>query len=112
MDQKQDFFKDVYEVVALIPKGRVSTYGDIARYLSAARSSRLVGWAMNKAHSLEQPIPAHRVVNRNGQLTGKMHFPTPTAMEEKLKSEGLEIVDDQIVNFKAIRWDPSEEIGF
>lgn len=110
MDQKQDFFKDVYEVVALIPKGRVATYGDIARYLGAVRSSRMVGWAMNNAHSLEKPIPAHRVVNRKGQLTGKMHFSTPTAMEEKLTSEGLQIVDDQIVNFKVVRWNPSEEL--
>jgi methylated-DNA-protein-cysteine methyltransferase-like protein len=111
LDQKKDFFRDVFQVVELIPHGRVTSYGAIAKYLGAARSSRLVGWAMNSAHSSPNPIPAHRVVNRNGMLSGKMHFPTPTAMEERLVAEGHQIVDDKIVNFKEVYWDPMVELG-
>ena len=111
MDQKRDFFKDVFEVVELIPKGRVTSYGAIARYLGATRSSRLVGWAMNASHSSDRSIPAHRVVNRNGMLTGKMHFPSPTAMQERLETEGIKIVNDQIQNFEKHFWDPSVELG-
>lgn len=110
MDQKKDFFKDVFQVVELIPKGRVTSYGAIAKYLGAIRSSRVVGYAMNASHSNEKPIPAHRVVNRNGLLTGKMHFPSPTAMQERLEAEGLEIIDDQIQNFSDYYWDPSIEL--
>lgn len=110
MDQKKDFFKDVFEVVELIPKGRVTSYGAIAKYLGAAKSSRVVGYAMNASHSNTFPIPAHRVVNRNGQLTGKMHFPTPTAMQERLEAEGVVIIEDQIQEFKSIFWDPSIEL--
>ena len=83
-ESSKDFFKDVYDVVRLIPKGRVTSYGAIAKYLGAPRSSRMVGWAMNAAHTMHD-IPAHRVVNRNGLLTGKMHFSSPTMMEELLK---------------------------
>lgn len=107
MVQKNDFFKDVFEVVELIPKGRVTSYGAIAKYLGAIRSSRVVGYAMNASHGLDKPIPAHRVVNRNGLLTGKMHFPTPTTMQERLEAEGITIVDDQIQNFDKHFWDPS-----
>lgn len=107
MDQKKDFFKDVFQVVELIPKGRVTSYGAIAKYLGAAKSSRLVGWAMNASHKNEKPIPAHRVVNRNGLLTGKMHFPTETAMQERLEAEGIKIIEDQIQNFDKHFWDPS-----
>jgi methylated-DNA-protein-cysteine methyltransferase-like protein len=110
LDKKQDFYEDVYAVVANIPEGRVTTYGAIARYLGAVRSSRLVGWVMNNAHSLPTPIPAHRVVNRNGFLTGKMHFATPTTMEEKLRAEGLVIDNDQILHFNEVLWDPSIEM--
>lgn len=110
MDQKRDFFKDVFEVVALIPEGRVTSYGAIANYLGAKRSSRLVGWALNSSFKSPVQIPAHRVVNRQGLLSGKMHFPTPTAMEERLKAEGHQIVNDQIVDFKTIFWDPSVEL--
>ena len=110
MDEKKDFFQDVFQVVELIPKGRVTSYGAIAKYLGAARSSRLVGWAMNASHSSEKPVPAHRVVNRNGMLSGKMHFSSPTEMEERLKAEGHEIVNDTIVNFKEVFWDPSVEL--
>lgn len=110
MDPKKDFFKDVFEVVKLIPEGKVTSYGAIARYLGAARSSRLVGWAMNASHSSDDPIPAHRVVNRNGLLSGKMHFSTPTAMQERLEAEGIVVIDDQIQNFKSHYWDPSIEL--
>lgn len=102
-----DFFKLVYDVVRLIPSGRVTSYGAIARYLGSARSSRMVGWAMNQAHHLSD-VPAHRVVNRNGLLTGKMHFDTPETMEKKLLSEGVRVKDDQVVDFKSLFWDPIE----
>lgn len=95
-DSKSDFFNQVYQVVLQIPKGRVTSYGAIAKFLGAARSSRLVGYAMNGAHSLPFDVPAHRVVNRNGVLTGKNHFASPTKMAELLQSEGIVVVDDQI----------------
>jgi methylated-DNA-protein-cysteine methyltransferase-like protein len=106
-----DFFDRVYEVVRLIPKGRATSYGAIANYLGTKSGSRMVGWAMNAVHN-HQDIPAQRVVNRNGLLTGKMHFETPTKMEELLKSEGIEVIDDQIVNWKVVFWDPMIELGF
>lgn len=111
MDSKKDFFKDVFEVVELIPKGRVTSYGAIAKYLGAAKSSRVVGYAMNASHSNEKPIPAHRVVNRNGMLTGKMHFPTTDAMQERLEKEGLIIIDDKIQKFSDHFWDPMIELA-
>ena len=109
-DKNADFFENVFAVVKLIPKGRVSSYGAIAKYLGSARSSRMVGWAMNASHKMDG-IPAHRVVNRQGLLTGKMHFGSPTLMEEKLKLEGIEHVNDQITNFKTLYWDPSIELN-
>ena len=108
-EKNKDFFDLVYEVVRQIPSGRVTSYGAIASYLGAKRSSRMVGWAMNAAHSLPD-VPAHRVVNRNGLLTGKMHFPTPTDMEESLNAEGINVKDNAIVDFKSIFWDPEIEI--
>lgn len=108
--ESQDFFKQVYQVVQEIPEGRVTSYGAIAKYLGAARSSRVVGWAMNGAHSYPN-VPAHRVVNRNGQLTGKIHFSTPFEMEEKLKAEGIDVKNDTIVNFKVHFWDPNIELA-
>ncbi|GJM59808.1 MGMT family protein [Persicobacter diffluens] len=107
---KNDFFEQVYEVVKLIPAGRVSSYGAIAAYLGAKRSARVVGWAMNNAHGLPE-VPAHRVVNRNGLLSGKMHFNPPEAMEERLANEGIVVKEDQIVNFKAHFWDPAIELA-
>ncbi len=104
------FFTRVYEVTKLIPKGRVTTYGAIARYLGTAGSSRMVGWAMNNSHYLEEFIPAHRVVNRNGLLTGKHHFPGTGTMRELLENEGIIIEDDKIVNFEDIFWDPNKEL--
>jgi methylated-DNA-protein-cysteine methyltransferase-like protein len=106
-DKNKDFFEQVYAVVKLIPKGRVTSYGAIANYLSAKRASRMVGWAMNAAHANPE-IPAHRVVNRNGLLTGKIHFPTPIAMQERLEAEGIVIVEDAIQNFKTHFWNPEE----
>ena len=99
----------VFEVVKLIPKGRVTTYGMIADYLGAKRSSRMVGWAMNQSHKLEG-IPAHRVVNRQGLLTGKMHFSTSTEMEELLAKEEIQVKENQVVEFNKIIWDPSIEL--
>lgn len=110
MKQHEDFFQMVYEVVRLIPKGRVTNYGAIAKYLGAARSSRMVGWAMNAAHSQKKKVPAHRVVNRNGELTGKHHFETPFQMQELLEKEGVVIVNDKIKKFDDFFWDPMKEL--
>ena len=106
---QRDFFKDVYEVVKQIPKGRVTNYGAIAKYLGTALSARMVGWAMNAAH-VDPTIPAHRVVNRNGMLSGKMHFGAPDEMEKKLQNEGIKIENDQVVDFKNVLWDPTFEL--
>lgn len=111
MQKHEDFFQNVFDVVRLIPKGRVTNYGAIAKYLGSARSSRMVGWAMNAAHSSPLgDIPAHRVVNRNGELTGKNHFATPFLMKELLEKEGIKIVNDKIKNFDKLYWDPMKEL--
>lgn len=106
----KDFFEMVYQVVRLIPKGRVTSYGAIAKYLGAAGSSRIVGYAMNGSHSQKPKVPAHRVVNRNGELTGKVHFATPYEMEELLKKEKIKVVNDKIVDFQKHYWDPAIEL--
>lgn len=106
-----DFFVRVYEVVKLIPAGRVTSYGAIARYLGTAGSARMVGWAMNAAHSYHEFVPAHRVVNRIGMLTGKHHFDTPDAMKELLENEGIKVNGDQITDYKKYFWDPSIELN-
>lgn len=103
-----DFYKKVYAVVRKIPKGRVTSFGDIAEYLGTKGSARTVGYAMNNAHLSSPAIPAHRVVNRNGLLTGKHHFGTPTMMQQLLENEGIEIIDDQIQNFESVRWIPGK----
>lgn len=108
---KGDFFQDVYEVVKLIPRGRVTSYGAIAKYLGAARSARMVGYALNQSFS-HLELPAHRVVNRNGMLSGKYHFPPDRPMEDALVAEGIEVVDDQVQNFEKLFWDPAVELGF
>ncbi len=100
----------VYQVVRLIPKGRVTSYGAIAKYLGAARSSRMVGWAMNASHSQKEYVPAHRVVNRNGLLTGKHHFKTPFEMQELLAAEGILVKDDKIIDFEKYFWNPNIEL--
>jgi methylated-DNA-protein-cysteine methyltransferase-like protein len=106
------FYEKVYDVVRLVPKGRVTSYGAIAKYLGASRSSRLVGWAMNVSHGIVPAVPAHRVVNRNGMLSGKAHFGQVNAMEQKLVAEGVEVVDDQVQQFDKVFWDPETELGF
>ncbi|MBZ9652444.1 MGMT family protein [Psychroflexus montanilacus] len=102
-----DFFEKVYAIVALIPEGKVTSYGAIAKAIGAARSSRTVGYAMNNCVKLDRDLPAHRVVNRNGVLTGKHHFPGQDTMKRLLEEEGLEIEDYQIKNFKSVFWEPS-----
>ncbi|MFM7813430.1 MAG: MGMT family protein [Flavobacteriales bacterium] len=104
-----DFFQQVYAVVRLIPRGRVTSYGAIAKYLGATRSSRMVGWAMNASHAMPD-VPAHRVVNRIGLLTGKGHFAHPFEMQQRLEAEGIEVQDDRVVAFKSCFWDPTEEL--
>ncbi len=104
-----NFFEDVYDVVRLIPKGRATSYGAIANFLGSKISARMVGWAMNAAHQ-DDSIPAQRVVNRNGQLSGKMHFGTPTRMQELLEADGVTVENDQIKNFKDVFWDPAIEL--
>ncbi|MCF8284266.1 MAG: MGMT family protein [Sphingobacteriales bacterium] len=110
MKADDSFFDKVFSVVRLIPYGRATSYGAIAEYIGMKGSSRMVGWAMNASHSQALPVPAHRVVNRNGDLTGKHHFPSPNLMEELLKSEGINVIDDRIVDFKKIFWNPSKEL--
>ena len=110
--QERDFFADVMDVVRQVPRGRVTSYGAIAKYLGAPRSARLVGWCMNNAHAQRPPVPAQRVVNRNGLLTGKHHFATPTTMQELLEKEGVKVKDDQVVDFAKKFWDPAVELWF
>lgn len=105
-----DFFQQVYAVVRLIPKGRVTSYGAIARYLGAAKSSRMVGWAMNASHGLPD-VPAHRVVNRIGLLSGKAHFANPFEMQRLLELEGVQVKEDQVVEFHQRFWDPQVELN-
>jgi methylated-DNA-protein-cysteine methyltransferase-like protein len=104
------FFERVYEVARQIPHGRVTSYGAIAKYLGATRSARMVGWAMNNSHTHKIEIPAHRVVNRSGVLTGKHHFGQSNLMAELLRSEGVEVEENQIINFKEAFWDPMQEL--
>ena len=103
------FFQKVYEVARLIPYGRVTSYGAIAKYLGAGGSSRMVGWAMNASHT-QNDVPAHRVVNRNGILTGKHHFEGSNIMQQLLESEGIKVKDDKVVNFTKLFWDPQTEL--
>ena len=106
-----DFFQNVFDVVRLIPKGRVTSYGAIAKYLGTGGSSRMVGWAMNASHHVKPKVPAHRVVNRNGMLTGKAHFATPTLMEELLLKEKIKVKNDTVLDFEKLFWDPMIELG-
>ena len=105
-----DFFSQVYKLVRKVPSGKVTTYGAIARCLGTPGSARMVGWAMNASHTCGHYVPAHRVVNRNGLLTGKLHFDTPDAMRELLENEGVVVIENQIVGFDQCFWDPSELI--
>ncbi len=106
----KDFFSSVYKVTMQIPYGRITSYGAIARYLGSGRSARTVGWALNSSHGIPYYIPAHRVVNRNGLLTGKFHFGNTTTMQQLLENEGIIVENDCIVNFLEKFWDPSAEL--
>ncbi|MET0394664.1 MAG: MGMT family protein [Chitinophagaceae bacterium] len=111
-DKREDnFFELVYEVARQIPKGRVTSYGAIAACLGTRLSARMVGWAMNGAGQATPKIPAHRVVNRNGQLSGKHHFGQPDEMEKRLKKEGVKVKNDTVVDFDKLFWDPAQELG-
>jgi len=107
--RQSTFFENVYAVVRLIPSGRVTTYGAIANYLGTKTGARMVGWAMNAAHALPD-VPAHRVVNRAGLLTGRLHFETPKTMQQRLEKEGVRIKHNQVQDFSRLFWNPSEEL--
>ncbi len=109
-EKSYTFFEDVYDVVRQIPRGRVTSYGAIASYLGTKLSARMVGWAMNAAHTAKPKVPAHRVVNRFGALTGKNHFATPTLMEELLIKEKIFVKDNVVQNFEKLFWNPSENL--
>jgi methylated-DNA-protein-cysteine methyltransferase-like protein len=111
MTQHEGFFEKVWQVVLLIPHGRVTTYGAIANYLGSPGAARMVGWAMNQSHLHTQYIPAHRVVNRQGLLTGKHHFQGQNLMQELLENEGALIEENKILNFQELFWDPVTELG-
>ena len=111
VSKEESFFQQVYAVVRLIPKGRVTSYGAIARYLGTTGSSRMVGWAMNGSHREHPPVPAQRVVNREGLLTGKQHFGSPDLMQQLLENEGVMVKDNQVVDFKKLFWDPEKELS-
>lgn len=108
----KDFFDQVFQVVRLIPRGRITSYGAIAKYLGSPKSSRVVGYAMNASHKAVPKVPAHRVVNRNGMLTGKMHFANPSLMQELLLKEGIEVKNDKVIDFNKVFWDPCKELNF
>ena len=110
LKKNNDFFSSVYDVTCLIPYGRITSYGAIANYIGSGRSARMVGWALNVSHARPEFIPAHRVVNRNGLLTGKRHFGNSTTMQQLLENEGIIIEDDCIMNFRERFWDPSTEL--
>jgi methylated-DNA-protein-cysteine methyltransferase-like protein len=110
MADNENFFSRVYDVVKQIPYGRVTSYGAVAKYLGAARSARMVGWAMNASHTIED-VPAHRVVNKQGLLTGKHHFGGTNLMQQLLESEGVVVIDNQIQNLDTYLWDPWKELG-
>ena len=108
MKESDNFFEKVYAVARLIPFGRVTSYGAIATYLGAARSARMVGWAMNNSHNQKEEVPAHRVVNRKGLLTGKHHFNGTNLMQQLLESEGIVVIENQIQNLEDIFWNPKD----
>jgi len=111
MTQNRGFFQRVYDVTRMVPYGRVTTYGAIASYLGSPGAARMVGWAMNQCHSSPHFVPAHRVVNRAGLLTGKHHFDGSSLMQEMLENEGAIIEENRIVNMEDMFWDPVEELG-
>jgi len=110
-NENDSFFEKVYEITRLVPYGRVTSYGAIARYLGSGQSARMVGWALNSCHTRPDFIPAHRVVNRNGLLTGKHHFGNSSTMQQLLENEGIIVEDNRITNFSEKFWDPMKELG-
>ena len=106
----KDFFSRVYQVVRMVPTGRVTTYGAVARFIGSPQSARMVGWAMNNSHTQDEYVPAHRVINRSGLLTGKHHFGGQRVMQELLESEGIEVIEDRVVDFRKLFWDPNAEL--
>nr|WP_298990242.1 MGMT family protein [uncultured Polaribacter sp.] len=110
MKKSENFFEKVYDVARQIPFGRVTSYGAIAKHLGAVRSARMVGWAMNNSHNQEIEVPAHRVVNRKGLLTGKHHFDGTNLMQQLLENEGIVVIDNQIQDLDKVFWNPSEEL--
>ncbi|MEK6616364.1 MAG: MGMT family protein [Bacteroidota bacterium] len=110
MRKNTDFFELIYDVAREIPRGRVTSYGAIGKYLGSGKSARMVGWAMNVAHSQKKIVPAHRVVNRNGELTGKHHFGHPKLMQKLLEKEGIKVKNDKVVNFEKLFWYPDVEL--
>lgn len=110
MKTESSFFDKVHDLARLIPKGRVCSYGAIARAIGSAKSARMVGWAMSQSHGAEPPVPAHRVLNRNGMLTGKHHFMHPNEMQELLEAEGIKVENDRVLDFKNKFWDPLLEL--
>ena len=109
--ESYSFFENVWDVARLVPRGRVTSYGAIARYLGTGKSARMVGWAMNAVDKVKPKVPAHRVVNSQGLLTGKHHFKTPTQMQELLEKEKVKVEKDQVVDYKTLFWDPMTELG-
>jgi len=109
---EESFYDKVYEVARLIPYGRVTSYGAIANFLGTKGTSRMVGYAMNACSGMQPPVPAHRVVNRQGMLTGRHHFPQPELMQQMLESEGVIVEDDQVRDFKKLFWDPATELNW
>lgn len=107
---KESLYEAIYDVVRSVPKGRVTTYGAVAAAIGAASGARVVGYAMNNCNGVKPKVPAHRVVNRNGMLTGKHHFDTPTKMQELLEKEKIKVVDDKVVDFEKLFWDPMQEL--
>ena len=110
MKESDNFFERVYKIARLIPYGKVTNYGSIAKYLGAAKSARMVGWAMNNSHNQTQEVPAHIVVNRKGLLTGKHHFDGTNLMQQLLESEGIIIIENQIQELEKVFWDPMKEL--
>ncbi|MCH8332193.1 MAG: MGMT family protein [Bacteroidetes bacterium] len=108
----ENFFQKVYKVVYQVPYGRITSYGAIAKFLGTGQSARMVGWAMNSCHNMMPEVPAHRVVNRNGMLSGKAHFNTPTLMQELLENEGIVIDEDKVVDFNKFFWDPAKNLEY
>lgn len=109
-NEKPNYFDLVYQVVREIPRGRVTSYGTIAHYLGLKSGARMVGYAMNAAHNMPD-VPAQRVVNRNGLLTGKNHFESPTRMQELLEADGVKVENDRVLDFEKVFWDPEKELG-